>query len=227
MRNGKFARLYADASMPTSEIRARFGIGESSLYRIIQRQGTPLRGHSAATAAQPAPGPKTHRKRSSSDGRRAAAALDTLVSTAAVAEQASAIAPATRGRSVPRRSVAQPRMPASPVAITQAQASGNGTRFRIRYAGERVFEAQSIQDALRQAESLGATDIMCGRASGSIASEPPSLIADSPQRKRARPTRLGGPGGQGGGACLVPTTWPRCERVPPAVVAVVRNSRKT
>jgi transposase-like protein len=154
----EIARLYADPSTPTSEIRARFGIGESSLYRIIQRQGTPLRGHtSAATAAQPAPGPKTHRKRASRDGRRAAAALDTLVSTAAVAEQASAKA---RGRSARRRSVAQPRMPASPVAITQAQASGNGTRFRIRYAGERVFEAQSIQDALRQAESLGATEVM-------------------------------------------------------------------
>jgi hypothetical protein len=32
-------------------------------------------------------------------------------------------------------------------------------RFRIRYLGERVFEAQTIRDALRQAESLGATEI--------------------------------------------------------------------
>jgi hypothetical protein len=155
------ARLYADASMPTSEIRARFGIGESSLYRIIQRQGAPLRGHSsAATAAQPAPGPKTRRKRASSAGRRAPAPLTSTVPTAAVAEPASATVPAARGRSARRRLVAQPPMPASPVAITQAQASRTGRRFRIRYAGERVFEAQSIQDALRQAESLGATDIL-------------------------------------------------------------------
>jgi len=39
-------------------------------------------------------------------------------------------------------------------------AAANGKRFRIRYFGERVFEARTIQDALRQAESLGATEIM-------------------------------------------------------------------
>ena len=32
-------------------------------------------------------------------------------------------------------------------------------RFRIRFQGESVFEATDIRDALRQAESLGATEI--------------------------------------------------------------------
>jgi transposase-like protein len=41
------ARLYADASTPTSEICERMGIGESSLYRILQLQGVPLRGRTA------------------------------------------------------------------------------------------------------------------------------------------------------------------------------------
>src|SRR5919199_291686 len=36
------ARLYAESTTPTSEIRRRFGIGESSLSRIVQRQGVPL-----------------------------------------------------------------------------------------------------------------------------------------------------------------------------------------
>ena len=38
------ARLYAEASTSTAEIRQRFGIAESSLYRILQQEGIPLRG---------------------------------------------------------------------------------------------------------------------------------------------------------------------------------------
>ncbi len=44
------ARLYADKSTSTSEIRERFGIGESSLYRVVQRHGVGLRGRSASSA---------------------------------------------------------------------------------------------------------------------------------------------------------------------------------
>jgi transposase-like protein len=51
------ARLYAEGALPTSEIRKRFGIGKSSLYRIVQREGVPLRGRAAATP-EPAP-PRT------------------------------------------------------------------------------------------------------------------------------------------------------------------------
>jgi hypothetical protein len=120
----EIARLYADASTPTAEIRARFAIGESSLYRIIQRQGISLRGHISAANApstQPARSVKTRRKRAPVDGRQ----------------------------------VAQPRIP----AVTTS-ASGDGTKFRIRYLGERVFEARNIRDALRQAEALGATEVV-------------------------------------------------------------------
>jgi hypothetical protein len=153
----EIARLYADASTPTSAIRARFDIGESSLYRIIQRQGISLRGHlSAATAParQPARAVKTRRKRASNDGRQAAAPLAAAAS-APVVEQASATASATRGGPARRPSGAQPLLPA-----VIAKASSGGTKFRIRYLGERVFEAQSIQDAVRQAEAQGATEVM-------------------------------------------------------------------
>ena len=58
----EIARLYADTSTPTSEICARLGIGESSLYRIVQLQGVPLRGRTApsvsvGTPTQPVPVP--------------------------------------------------------------------------------------------------------------------------------------------------------------------------
>jgi hypothetical protein len=32
-------------------------------------------------------------------------------------------------------------------------------RFRVRFQAERVFEATDVRDALRQAETLGATEI--------------------------------------------------------------------
>jgi hypothetical protein len=32
-------------------------------------------------------------------------------------------------------------------------------QFRVRFEGQRVFNAQDIRDALRQAETLGVTDI--------------------------------------------------------------------
>jgi transposase-like protein len=157
----EIARLYGDAGVQTSEIRARFGIGESSLYRIIQRQGVPLRGRSSSTtvpASQPAPAAQRGRRRASSGVRHVAGPLAAVAAATAGAELASATTPATRGRSARRTSVAQPRTPASPVTVRQA--SSNGHRFRIRYLGERVFEAQNIQDALLQAESLGASEIM-------------------------------------------------------------------
>ncbi len=46
----EIGRLYGDTSTPTSEIRERFGIGDSSLYRIVQQQGVALRGRTAPRA---------------------------------------------------------------------------------------------------------------------------------------------------------------------------------
>src|SRR5258708_40379293 len=71
----EIARLYAETNTPTSDIRARFGIGESSLYRIVQRQGVPLRGRTSASKApgrQPAQAPDPRRSRSSSGGGQTA-----------------------------------------------------------------------------------------------------------------------------------------------------------
>src|ERR1700736_4234862 len=48
-------RLYAETETPVSEISKRFGIGESSVYRVAQRHGAALRGRSSTTAsARPA-----------------------------------------------------------------------------------------------------------------------------------------------------------------------------
>jgi transposase-like protein len=81
----EITRLYGDTSTSTSEICARLGIGESSLYRIIQLQGLPLRGR---TASSTSPGttpraraPYTSRNRSSNAGRDAVAKRASTAST--------------------------------------------------------------------------------------------------------------------------------------------------
>src|SRR4051794_38606013 len=43
---GEIARLYTEEAASPSELRARFGIGDSSLYRMLQKQGVTLRGRS-------------------------------------------------------------------------------------------------------------------------------------------------------------------------------------
>src|SRR5690242_10541658 len=40
-------RLYAETETPVSEISKRFGIGESSVYRVAQRHGAKLRGRTS------------------------------------------------------------------------------------------------------------------------------------------------------------------------------------
>jgi transposase-like protein len=125
---GEVARLYAEGSTATSAIRARFGIGESSLYRILQRQGIPLRGRtpvSPEAGPEPSPGSRQQRRRGSR---------------------------ATRDRGGASGSVRPP-------AAGAARNGGVRGRFRVQFVGETIVEAQDIRDALRQAESLGATEI--------------------------------------------------------------------
>src|ERR1051325_4540720 len=44
-------RLYAETETPVSEISKRFGIGESSVYRVAQRHGASLRGRQSTGGA--------------------------------------------------------------------------------------------------------------------------------------------------------------------------------
>lgn len=61
----EIARLYTETSAPPSEIRERFGIGESSVYRVLQKQGVSLRGRGSdagSVAASHVPKPATGRR---------------------------------------------------------------------------------------------------------------------------------------------------------------------
>jgi transposase-like protein len=53
-QEGEMTRLYADTTMPVSEIARMFGIGESSVYRLAQRHGAALRGKQTPPGVPPA-----------------------------------------------------------------------------------------------------------------------------------------------------------------------------
>src|ERR1700738_546123 len=53
-QKAQLGRLYAETTTPLSEIKSRFGIAESSLYRLLRQRGITLRGRSARSEAAPA-----------------------------------------------------------------------------------------------------------------------------------------------------------------------------
>jgi transposase-like protein len=125
----EIGRLYAETSTPTSEIRERFGIGDSSLYRIVQQQGVPLRGRTAARSAAKSPQARTPAARRSGSPRTARAT----------------------------QAISQPR-PTKATTATRARRSDR-QQFRILFRGERVVRATDVRDALRQAQAFGAVEI--------------------------------------------------------------------
>jgi transposase-like protein len=143
----EIARLYGQTSTPTSEIRDKFGIGDSSLYRVVQRQGVPLRGRPASSS----PRPTARRAQRGRPRQRIAIAA----STTRTPETTSTAEPRVDGRT---RLGRERRAALAKAAV--APATGNGRqRFEIRFVAERVVSATDIRDALRQVESFGAIDI--------------------------------------------------------------------
>src|ERR1700720_1115824 len=67
-------RLYAETETPVSEISKRFGIGESSVYRVAQKHGAALRGRSMKTA-------KSSARPAAAAGARLAATAGTAVTS--------------------------------------------------------------------------------------------------------------------------------------------------
>jgi transposase-like protein len=138
----EIAQLYADGSTPTSEIRERFGIGESSLYRIVQRHGVPLRGRGAAsTESRPA-------RAQAPDGRRRASAGTRRAS-----------APVPRAGRGPSRRGARRGTPGPDARPAIPRDGGVRQRFRVVFQGQTVVEARDVRDAVRQAALLGATEV--------------------------------------------------------------------
>jgi transposase-like protein len=152
------ARLYADTSTSTSEIRERFGIGESSLYRVVRRHGVALRGR-AASSVKPNP-PRT--EAAAAQGRRSSTASGAKLATSRSRSTAGSteVRVSSRvGKRSARRAAASEGTRSLGGSASSRTGGGAPQRFRIQFQGEIVFEAVDIHDALRQAESLRATEI--------------------------------------------------------------------
>jgi len=158
----ELTRLYADTTMPVSEIARMYGIGESSVYRVAQRHGAALRGRQTPPGApQAKPATSGARVR---PGARAAASVAKPPETASTPAVAGAPA-----RVRPRDANAREAAPTAALAHTERGPSGARARlrargatlgrFRIRFLAERVVQARDIQDALRQAESFEAIEV--------------------------------------------------------------------
>ena len=123
-------QAYQDATMSTADIRERFGIGDSSLYRLLAQRGV-------------AP-------------RRTAESQPRNQKSAAVAE----VAPRQtrrRGRTAARTPVAAPQ--ARRTVASDAN-DGSVHAFRVEFKAVRVVQARHALDALHVVEGLGATDVL-------------------------------------------------------------------
>jgi hypothetical protein len=127
----EIARVYAETTATTAEIRQQFGVGESSLYRLLQKQGVPLRRQAVEAAG----------------------------SKAVRSERNGINEPAVRTRmSISRAGSSALRARA---ARTDARKSNRAAgQFRIEFRAERVYEAADVRDALRQAEASDTVDIV-------------------------------------------------------------------
>ncbi len=134
-------RLYAETSTPTAEIARRFGIAESSVFRVTQRHGAPLRGRPPARARP------EHEV--------------SAVSAAPEVRQARPEPPMGPAMPQAARAPAAPaRRPGGAVTARMPKAARGGARpFRVRFQAEVVFEAADIHDALRQAQARGITEV--------------------------------------------------------------------
>jgi len=174
-------RLYADTTTPLVEIGRRFGIGQTSVARIAQRRGAPLRSPTisramaadrpgpAAADAGPALEPETtpvqpEQVESEPAAQRAGAPT--------VAHGPRSVTGRRRPAPVARRPRAQapvqtPVATAAPALIaTRRQRTGAGVagasllrRFVVTLTAHQVLEASSALDALQQAQARGATEV--------------------------------------------------------------------
>jgi transposase-like protein len=151
----EITRLYSETSTPLPEIRQRFGIGDSSLYRLIQQYGGKLRGRApratqaSATTSSSRRAPRAARATTTPAASRSSASRTPRAARAS----RSTAAPASRSTAAPARATRRPR------ASQAAPPSSGRSQFRVSFVGVRTVTASNIADAVRQASAFGATEI--------------------------------------------------------------------
>jgi transposase-like protein len=166
----ELTRLYKDTDTSVPDIARQFGIGESSVYRIAQRHGAPLRtGSGAGRRGRRRSSEAAAGASSSGATRRARRTTTTPRRSGRVPQENEQARP--RSRRTTRRQQAsiagsrrssqgQSAGTASRVAGPRTRsAAGSTRRFRVVFLAETIVAAGSIRDAIAQAEAQGATEI--------------------------------------------------------------------
>ena len=145
----ELARLYSDTTTPLPEIKLRFGIAESSLYRLLQQRGVAPRGRirRADSTAALVEAPSTRRARAKQLVVDKAASLGKRQLPRATGMRSN-LTVSRRKISAVRRATASPATGAS------------RTEYRVSFAAVQVVVAKDIHDAIRQAHKLGAKEIL-------------------------------------------------------------------
>ncbi len=169
-------RLYAETPTPLVEIGQRFGIGQTSVARIAQRHGAPLRSPTISRAmASDKPASDQPATPASADTGAAIESESKPVPPGPVAPPAVAsIARGPKSANGRRRtvSVVHRRRAKAPVAHTAPVTAATRRprtvglansaalrRFAVTFAVNQVLEAESALDALQQAQARGATEV--------------------------------------------------------------------
>jgi len=157
-------RLYTATNTSVPEIARRVGIGEETIYRVLERHGAALRGRISPTKKQTAA--RSESRSAAGTGVRRSGNGSTNTERRGGAKPTAARKPASartseetvaRGVAAVRKKL-EDSSPSTRAAV--ATGRGHGQRSRVRFQAEVVLEAEDIRDALRQAEARGAVDVI-------------------------------------------------------------------
>jgi transposase-like protein len=160
----ELTQLYRDTETSVPEIARRFGVGESSVYRIAQKHGADLRsasgrGRSSTAATTSATAASSDGAGERTTGRRRGRAAAAGAARAPRAPRAQRGRRATSAAAAPAQRRTRTRRAATTASSSAAAGTGGSRRFRVSFRGEATVDASSIRDAIAKAEALGATDI--------------------------------------------------------------------
>ncbi len=146
----EIARLYANTSTSTSEICRQLGIGESTLYRIVQLQGLPPRGRTTSSTSpgitHPAHAEYPSRNRSPNAGRRR------VLKTNSGAATSTGV---SNGQAIESKVKRTPKLGAQPAVASIAGGAKSGTsRPRIAPVARRPKVAAPIETPAANSASV-------------------------------------------------------------------------
>jgi hypothetical protein len=167
----ELTRLYSETDTPVPQIASRFGVGESSVYRISQRHGASLRGRrstgAAAASGATAAAKKTRAPRKAAATGTAPRAARGARAVPAAKTETAAAAPAARAPRAARATRAPRATAAAAAAATPARAGRRGRRPAAAAATTTTTRTTGRATSARRGATAGRRSPAAARASAS------------------------------------------------------------